>query len=112
MKLIISFHDYDGTPSVTTNSEGIIRKARLMGADIVKIATLANSPTDSAVVLKPLYSNNNDLIAFCMGKEGIITRIAAPLLGAEFTFAAHDESCCNGARTANLSIKIQKIYEL
>jgi 3-dehydroquinate dehydratase type I len=35
-----------------------------------------------------LYEKNKNIIAFCMGQIGTITRIAAPLLGADFTYAA------------------------
>lgn len=90
VKVIISYHNYDKTPSAG-ELEAIIKNARLMGADLVKIATTALSPADCARVMG-LYANNQDLIAFCMGEIGVISRVAAPYLGAEFTFAAFDET--------------------
>jgi len=85
---IVSYHNFNLTPS-TQEMDAIISQARGWGADYVKIATMANSPADNARVLG-LYGKYPKLIAFCMGKKGGITRVAAPLLGAEFTFAALD----------------------
>lgn len=109
VKLIISWHDFDETPDPETVEE-IISKARVMGADIVKIATMAKTAEDSALILG-LYSRHNDIIAFCMGREGVITRIAAPFLGAEFTFATLDESRATAPGQLPL-VTMKKINEL
>ena len=62
-----------------------------------------------------LYNIPGRVVAFGMGNLGKITRIVAPFLGAEFTYAAMDE----GAQTAPGQIKysimksaIQQIEEL
>lgn len=109
VKLIISYHNFEKTPTVDELDE-IIKKARIMGADIVKLATMANSPEDSARIMS-LYSKHKDIIAFCMGKDGMISRIAAPFLGAEFTFAAQDESFATAPGQLTLE-KMEKIYQL
>jgi len=109
VKLIISYHDFNTTPSID-ELENVIKKARLLGADIVKIATLAHNPEDCARVIG-LYSKHKDIIAFCMGKEGVITRVAAPYLGAEFTFAAFDESLATAPGQLTVE-KMEKINEL
>lgn len=108
VKLIISYHDFEATPAYES-LEKIIEQSRLMGADIVKIATMAHSAADCASVLS-LYRKNTDLIAFCMGKPGVITRVAAPLLGAEFTFAAFDESFATAPGQLTVE-KMEKLYE-
>lgn len=84
--VIISYHNYDETPN-RIDLEHIIEQSKLMGADRVKLATMANSKADNARILS-LYENHTNLIAFCMGKIGMITRVAAPLLGSEFTYAS------------------------
>ena len=89
-KVIISYHNFESTPDVDTLNQ-IIRNATVMGADCVKIAVTANSPADCARVMS-LYDRHERLIAFAMGDAGKITRIAAPFLGAEFTFASVDEA--------------------
>lgn len=87
-KLILSWHNYENTPSaIELNS--FVQSMFDAGADIAKIACQVNSPEDNAVLLS-LYAEFKNLVAIGMGKQGIITRLAAPLLGAPFTFAATD----------------------
>jgi 3-dehydroquinate dehydratase-1 len=88
-KVIISYHNFDLTPNVNTLSR-IIKRSKMAGADCVKLAVTANSPADCAKIMS-LYGKHDNLIAFAMGDAGKITRIAAPFLGAEFTFASVDE---------------------
>jgi 3-dehydroquinate dehydratase I len=85
-QVIISYHNYEITPA-RPELEAIINQSLNWGADYVKLATMANFDSDNARILG-LYENHKNLIAFCMGKKGAITRFAAPLLGSLFTFAA------------------------
>ena len=89
-KVIISYHNFQTTPDVFILNQIVKHATKMQGADLVKIATMANSTADSAKVMS-LYAKHNNLIAFVMGEIGKITRIAAPFLGAEFTFACADE---------------------
>lgn len=89
-KIIISYHNYETTPDIGTMNR-IIRHSTVMGADLVKIAVTAISSADCARVMS-LYEQHKHLVAFAMGDVGKITRIAAPLLGAIFTFASVDEA--------------------
>ena len=57
------------------------------GADLVKLACQANSQADSARLLS-LYENYKNILVIGMGAQGAITRIAAPFLGAPFSFVA------------------------
>jgi len=84
--VIISYHNFESTPS-TKELNQIIDQSFKWGADRVKITTTASSQIDCARVMS-LYENHKNLIAFCMGEIGTITRVAAPLLGAEFTYAS------------------------
>jgi 3-dehydroquinate dehydratase-1 len=85
-KVIISYHNYDNTPG-KNELEQIINQSFKWGADYAKLATMAVSVADNARVLG-LYENYKNLIAFCMGEKGMITRLTAPLLGSLFTYAA------------------------
>lgn len=85
-RVIISYHNFEATPS-TGELEKIVNQSFKWGADRVKITTTATSHADCARVMA-LYDKYTNLIAFCMGKTGTITRVAAPLLGADFTYAA------------------------
>jgi len=66
-KVMISYHDYKHTPNRETLCR-IIRQSFNMGADRVKLATMANSKADSARILS-LYDDFDRLLAFAMGKE-------------------------------------------
>jgi 3-dehydroquinate dehydratase-1 len=85
-KVIISYHDYCATPD-RSQLEDIINTSFGWGADYTKLATMAVTDADNARILG-LYENHKNLIAFCMGEKGVITRISAPILGSLFTFAA------------------------
>ena len=89
-KIIISYHNFELTPDIEALNL-IAKRSAEMGADCVKIATTANSPADCARVMS-LYDRHEHIIAFAMGDIGKITRIAAPFLGAGFTFASIDEA--------------------
>ena len=85
-KVIISYHNFEGTPSVA-ELKNIISTCRSMGADVVKLITTAHTAQDSARVLS-LYETEKDLVAFAMGEAGKITRLACLYLGAPFTYAS------------------------
>lgn len=85
-KVILSYHNYEKTPS-HKDLIRVIDKMRTCGADIVKIACIANSNEDCSKILG-LYENQTKLVAFCMGEIGKITRLSAPMLGAPFTYAS------------------------
>ncbi len=86
--VIVSFHDFESTPA-TERLETIIDESVAMGADIVKLVTTARDERDAARVLS-LYTRprQKPLIAFCMGKPGMITRVACVKLGAPFTYSS------------------------
>ncbi|MDR0713632.1 MAG: type I 3-dehydroquinate dehydratase [Bacteroidales bacterium] len=88
-QVILSFHDFEKTPALPEMLH-IIEQSREKGADWVKIAVTAHSAADAARVMS-LYEHHQRIIAFAMGDAGRITRIAAPFLGAPFTFAAIDK---------------------
>jgi 3-dehydroquinate dehydratase-1 len=85
-QVIISYHNFDKTPA-TKDLTDIIKQSVKWGANKVKITTMAKIPADCSRIMS-LYEKNKNLIAFCMGQMGTITRVAAPLLGADFTYAA------------------------
>jgi 3-dehydroquinate dehydratase I len=105
-KIIISYHNFIRTlPSKELHQ--IAEDCFKMGADIAKVATQVNSIADAANLLS-LYNINKPIVAIGMGESGKLTRIIAPLLGAEFTFAAMDD----GNATAPGQIKYQRMKEI
>jgi 3-dehydroquinate dehydratase-1 len=105
-KVIISYHNFTETPGLRELYE-IVDRCYELGADIAKIASSAKTKMDSARLLS-LYSIEKPLVVLGMGEPGKITRIMAPLLGAEFTFAAMDD----GEATAPGQIRYSRMKEI
>ncbi|MDD5305980.1 MAG: type I 3-dehydroquinate dehydratase [Deltaproteobacteria bacterium] len=93
-RVIVSFHDFEGTPSREALEE-IVSRCFEAGADVAKIACLARSPADAARLLG-LLGHDRPVLAIGMGPLGKITRVAAPFLGSPFTFSSPAE----GSETA------------
>ena len=85
-QVIASYHDYKRTPPEAELRQ-IIQWCFESGADIAKIACMAKGPRDCARLLG-LLDSEKKLIVIGMGEHGKITRVAAPLLGAPFTYAS------------------------
>lgn len=89
-RVIVSFHDFEATPPAH-ELEDRIEECFDAGADIAKLACLVRSAAECARIIS-LYESfvhrKGRLIALGMGEKGRLTRVAAPLLGAPFTFAA------------------------
>ncbi len=90
--LIVSHHDFSGTPSYGELKAAVIDCFN-KGADVAKIVTTAQSEEDCARVMR-LYDDfaPTKLLAFCMGEAGRETRVECLRCGARFTYAALDGS--------------------
>ena len=84
--LIISFHDFKGTKKL----EETFARMRQFPGDFFKIVTTANSLYDNVVLMKFLekYSHQHSLVGFCMGEQGVISRLLCVRAGSQFTFAS------------------------
>jgi 3-dehydroquinate dehydratase-1 len=87
-QVIISYHNFEHTPD-TNELSRIINLCFEHNADIAKIVTTVHDNEDRARILS-LYAieSKKKIIAFGMGQKGRITRVIAPLLGGEFTYAS------------------------
>ena len=106
---ILSHHDFDATPE-KGELEDILDSCYDRGGDVAKIATRVDS-REEALRLLSLYGLSGRKVILGMGDEGRITRVAAPLLGGEFTFAAPGR----GGETAPGQLdfeQLQTIYSL
>ncbi|MCB9001229.1 MAG: type I 3-dehydroquinate dehydratase [Bacteroidales bacterium] len=101
-KVILSYHNFSETPETVFLKQTITRMFN-DGANFAKVACMANSKDDSRRVVN-LYSDFSNLIAFCMGKDGQITRVVAPFLGAPFTYAS-----LRGVKTAEGQIDAEQL---
>ncbi len=84
-KRIVSHHDFSGTPD---HVEEIWAEMVEMDPDIIKLVTLASSPSDCARVLKLVEGAKVPTVAFCMGEFGLWSRVVCAKLGAPFSYAA------------------------
>jgi len=88
-KLILSYHDFEGTPKPQALHK-IIDDMKQAGADLVKIVCMANEICDNYIMLD-LYKKFPDIIAFCMGDKGRMSRVCALMLGPDFMYASPDK---------------------
>ncbi len=82
-KRIVSLHNFEGTPD---DLESIHARLAALDADVVKIATMANSFADCIRMLRLVESSQIPTIGLCMGDIGVLTRILALRYGAPFTY--------------------------
>ncbi len=99
MKIIMSNHDFEKTP---TEGE-IFRRLQMMqdfGADIAKIAVMPNSVEDILKLLSVTHQAKQKLripvITMAMGDFGKITRVSGDLFGSCLTFGTVGEASAPG----------------
>jgi len=89
-KIILSFHDFERTSSRKSLKSTFDQMAQLE-ADLIKIVTLARSWEDNFSILSLLSyakKRKREIIAFCMGEKGKMSRIFSPLMGGAWTYAS------------------------
>jgi 3-dehydroquinate dehydratase type I len=109
-RLIVSEHDFRKTPSLKSLIK-IFNESVRAGAQIVKIVTFARCPEDNLRVLSLIpYARRQEMeiIAFCMGEQGRISRVAASLLGSIFTFA----SLARGTESAAGQLTVREMKQI
>jgi len=112
--LVVSWHDFSGTPSQNELGE-ILQQQMESGAHVGKIVTMANSYEDVLRVLNLqtiAVENNFPLIAFCMGRMGMVSRLATLRLGGFMTYAAPDggdESAPGQMEVSTLRTMLKKV---
>ncbi|MDA1139519.1 MAG: shikimate dehydrogenase [Planctomycetota bacterium] len=84
-KLIVSYHNFEETPS---DLQSIYSACFHAGADIAKLAVFAHSITDNVTMFRLLAEAEKPTIGLCMGEHGQISRILAPKFGSYLTFAS------------------------
>ena len=111
VKSIISFHDFNETPSLQKMEE-ILKKEIARGADVCKIVATAKSVEDNLTVLNFISkaSKTAKTVCFCIGELGKTSRLLSPLFGGFFTFASLER----GKETAAGQLTVQEmkaVYE-
>ncbi|MBU0665142.1 MAG: type I 3-dehydroquinate dehydratase [Proteobacteria bacterium] len=112
-RVILSWHNFQETP---TKAELVGRLAMIQdkGAHIAKIVTLAHDYHDVLRVLnlqEEAARMDIPLIAFCMGRPGVISRVATGELGGYMTYcAAHeDEATAPGQLSVGVLRQIEAL---
>ena len=89
VKVIISYHNFESTPSRDEILE-ILKKEADFGADIAKVAFMPQDYEDVLNLLHVLVKNDLEIpiIALSMGELGKISRVISLILGSYLTFAS------------------------
>lgn len=115
VKLIVSWHDFSGTPPL----DFLKAKLEECMADVPAIVKIVTHASDTADCLRTLelipYARlrNQAIIAFCMGRRGKISRITAPLLGSVIAYASlePEEASAPGQLTIHQMREIYRIMD-
>lgn len=83
-KRIISYHNFNETPEDLTDIHARMTK---LDPDIIKLATMANSPSDMVRMLQLVKSSGVPTAGFCMGEFGMASRVLCGKYGSPLTYA-------------------------
>lgn len=87
-KCLLSFHDLQKTPSFE-EMKRIVQKQLHAEADICKVVGTAHNFNDNLAILQLISAFPKDkLVSFCMGPEGVMSRVLCPLVGGQFIYAS------------------------
>ncbi len=106
-KTIVSYHKFNGVLSVSA-MEKVLDDEIASGASICKIVTTAKQVEDNLPVLSfvSFASCKAQLVCFCMGEHGKISRLLSPVFGSLFTFASLEQ----GSETAVGQMSINEMH--
>lgn len=94
-RVVLSFHDFTGTPPLRARAEGergleeIVRDARTLRADVVKIAARAETMEDVETLMRftaRCASGGVVLATMSMGEPGRLSRVLNPFFGSCLTY--------------------------
>lgn len=105
VKVIISNHDFEKTPSKKEITERL-KKMIDLGADIPKMAVMPKCRNDVLTLLSAtsdIYEQYSDtpIITMSMGSIGMVSRIAGEFFGSALTFGAAEKTSAPGQINAD-----------
>lgn len=107
-----SRHDFAATPPRETML-AYLREARSLGADVPKLAVMANCDADALALLEAAAAfraeADRPYIAISMGRFGVLSRVACRLSGSCLTFGAAEKASAPGQLPAG---ELKRILEL
>ena len=102
-RTVLSHHDYEGMRDV----EAIFAKMRARGCAHTKLAATPRNFADNERLLQLLRTADCQLPTIIgMGERGLYSRILAPFLGSELTFAAGNALAAPGQLTLERALEI------
>lgn len=84
-KRIISYHNFRETPA---DLDELHYRMSKLDPDIIKIATMANTPMDNVRILNMVKESKIPTIGLCMGEMGTPSRVLGAKYGVPFTYAS------------------------
>jgi len=105
-KVIISFHDFNKTPSLVALNR-VLKGAKVAGADIVKVAAFAKDHKDIQKLARFTVEHaDQHIVTIAMGEVGALSRLFFPALGSLLTYTFY------GDKTAPGQIDCQELSRL
>ncbi|NPC56804.1 type I 3-dehydroquinate dehydratase [Caenimonas soli] len=99
VKLILSFHDFQGTPSLQVLGQRF-DQAQALGADVAKVAVMPHNMQDVLTLLSATLQASEKLeipvVSMSMGGFGSVTRLCGWTFGSAMTFAVGESSSAPG----------------
>lgn len=92
-KLLLSYHEFEGTSS-EKKLKAVITKMRKAKPALIKIATLVKKEEDVVTLseILKLRKPKEQIIIIGMGDKGKLTRVLFPMMGSYITYAAIDKT--------------------
>ena len=94
--VIVSYHNFHEMPALPKLNR-IVKEAKALKADIVKIAALSLSKKDTQLLGNfTALNQHKNLITIAMGTQGAVSRILFPALGSLVTYTFLDQPSAPG----------------
>jgi len=109
-RVILSYHNFQETPPENT-LESLFNEMAAIKAGVVKVVTLARKMEDNISLLNLIGQGRKqglEVVAFCLGSLGRISRVACLLVGGAFTYAALER----GAEAAPGQFTLPEMHRL
>ena len=90
LQVMASYHNFESTPSAEFLNS-ILENEIAKKVDFIKIVSTAHSSKDIEQIQNLYLSKKGNLIAFCMGNQGIISRPECLSWGSPISYAHPDE---------------------
>jgi 3-dehydroquinate dehydratase type I len=109
-RVILSHHDFEQTPA-DRELESLFEQMAALSTGVVKVVTLAKRVEDNIPLLNLIGRGRKlgiEVVSFCLGPLGRISRLACLLMGGAFTYAALER----GAEAAAGQLTLAQMHQL